>query len=176
MARCQLQHRGELDSLRRTLDVEEPGWAEFTLRETCRACRVHHTIHPVVGQRSYLGAPPDSGYTPRKGRGLPRAPAGRDPERWCPWHDTESTKISGRCAWGCDAEVHSHRPLLAAAATGGSLRRDQARGWVVERCPACHRDSALLPVAGGRPGRLEVRVMRLVEGRPVAQLSLGGMR
>lgn len=82
------------------------------------------------------------------------------PKGWCRWHQTPTPKLEARCSY-CRTRVHTHRDRLAEA-------KRQGEGFVVERCPACHRPNALRELYGGgdRVGALAMENDALVvQGR-----------
>lgn len=78
--------------------------------------------------------------------------------RGCQWHSSRTPRLEASCAY-CQSIVHTHKELLDQA-------QRQGEGFVLERCPACHRLNALRRLYGGRGllGALAVE-----DGAPVVQ-------
>ena len=152
----------EMADLKRSMDRDEPGWAETTVW-----CYWHRERHTLVSEERQLQLPPGISVEPAPTRGhrLPPLPANA-PEGYCRWHKTPSPELSAPCAWEtCRRPVHVHQDALGAVKSGRA-----AQGYLVERCPVCHRYNAVFPVYGKRA----VRTSKLADGAPVLQLTMGG--
>ena len=141
------------------MDRDEPGW--LTTSFLCPNCGEYHDLVSEVKQLRMDAASnpvvptPKSGVPPIK----PGAPRG-----WCPWHETASPKFSAPCAWGCNARVHVHQEDLGPVKSGRA-----EKGYMVARCPACHRDNAVHPAYGKGGG---IRTAKLDGDTPVVQLKM----
>jgi phage FluMu protein Com len=149
----------ELDSLRASLDRDEPGWTEH--RFWCYGCRVEHVLTPSRPQGRLLpaAAPLDGGR--RTWRTKTAEPAAR--ADWCVQHGTASRELTAPCAY-CDKPLHVHQDALGAVKSGR-----EGRGYLVEQCPRCGQPNAVQPVYG----KYAIRTARLEDGAPVLQLTLG---
>ncbi len=151
--RCALQYA---KSLRAGLDRDYPGWTVELI--WCPWHREKHEIISDIRQAPLLASPVSrTGATFHRPSHRPR------PVGWCPWHETASPQLTAPCAY-CDTQLHVHQPELAKVKSGR-----QELGYLVERCPACHRYNAVIP-AYGLGG---IRTSRLADGAPVLQLKLG---
>lgn len=158
---CVLDMAKEMEDFKRSLDRDEPGWEETTFW-----CFWHLERHTLVSETKQLhlipGDPMD--LAPSHSRHLPPLPANA-PEGYCRWHKTASPELSAPCAWEtCRRPVHVHQDAMGAVKSGRA-----AQGYLVERCPVCHRYNAVFRVYG----KQAVRTSKLVDGAPVLQLTMG---
>ena len=153
MKACALDYA---DELRRSLDQDKPGWTVEMVR-----CPLHGGYHELVanpGQRPLSG-----GSDEAAGR---RKPAQRfallEGGLRC-FHQSRAPALSGPCAH-CGTTLHTHQDLLGRVKSGRL-----GKGYIEERCPACHRSNAVFP-AYGVGG---IRVMRVADGEAAMQMKLG---
>ena len=150
--------------IRFAMDRDESGW--LTTSFLCPVCRDYHDLVSDDKQLGMGSDPVNQGIHPQK-RGLPPVKRGA-PEGWCIWHETASPQLSAPCAWEtCSVPVHVHRDALGAVKSGRS-----EKGYMVERCPKCHRYNAVFPTFGGKPG---IRTMKLQGNEPVLQMKMARM-
>ena len=152
---CRLEYAEEL---RRSNDRYDPQWAVDSIW-----CPLHQEYHefsrdiPQVPMA--IGASerpsPLPGKTRQKKFSL--LPDGRA----C-FHDNSSPAVSGPCPH-CGTILHVHQDMLGPLKSGR-----HGTGYLEERCPACHRWSAV-HAAYGLGG---IRTSKLAEGGPAMQMKL----
>jgi hypothetical protein len=123
--------------MRRGLNRDQPGWTAETY--ICPAC---HDYHDIISTEKQLGLGEEGPRSPSSGTGrrMPSAPAGA-PVGWCVWHETASPKVEGPCAY-CGTSLHVHEDAIAHVTKGDGATR---AGWLVQKCPACHKANAVHP-------------------------------
>jgi len=162
--KCPLTDR-MVQSIKRDMDRTDPGWTETEVR--CPPCQIRHVIVSDQRQLEMLRASNPDDQLPAKTHRLPRLKPGT-PENWCRWHETTSPELAAPCAWEtCRARVHVHRDALGAVRSGRA-----GAGFLVQRCPACHRYNYVQPIYGGRPG---IRTAKAENGAPVLQMAFRRM-
>ena len=169
LRKCALEMPEIMDSLRESMDREEPGWTDTTF--FCPFCRDDHVlvseekqfqlIPPELRVRDRSGHP-DSTGTPPLNRGIPPLKHNA-PEGWCRWHESASSQLTAPCAY-CRTPVHVHQDALGRVKSGR-----EGKGYLVQRCPACHRFNAVHPVYSKKG----IRTSKLEDGAPVMQLTMG---
>lgn len=155
-----LSCRAAMQTMRVSLDRDEPGWTETTFY--CPCCRDDHTV--VSDSKQLQLTPGATAVPPPKHSGLPPVKRGR-PEGWCRWHETASAQMAAPCAY-CRTPVHVHQDAMGHVKSGHA-----GQGYLVQRCPACHRYNAVYPVHGKRA----IRTSKLEGNAPVMQLTMGRM-
>lgn len=149
--------------IRQAMDRDEPGWTESSY--FCPACRVWHDIISETKQlQLWSEAPVDADPSPANTRRLPPMKPGA-PEGWCRWHNSASPQLSAPCAY-CGTTVHVHRDALGKVRSGAA-----EQGYLIQRCPACHRYNAVHPTYG----KAEIRTSKLEGDTPVMQMTMGRM-
>ena len=165
MPHCILNMRKEIEDFKVRMNLDEPGWVETEVR-----CQGHRTWHVLLSddRQGALLAEMREAHTPDggepRGHRLPPIPAGK-PETWCRWHETASPQLVAPCAW-CGTALHVHQDALGTVKSGRT-----GQGFLVQSCPACHRDDAIYPVYGKRA----IRTSKMEGETPVMQLTFGRM-
>ena len=159
---CRIR-KADWESFRQSMDRDEPGWTETTI--FCPSCREDHVL--VSDEKQFQLLPGQVASPPQvKHRGLPSIKAGA-PDGWCRWHETASPQLTAPCAWEtCRTPVHVHQDAMGRVKSGNA-----GQGYLVERCPACHRYNAVYPVYGKRA----IRTSKLEGDGPVMQLTMARM-
>ena len=151
-----------VEELRHELDRETPNWTEHEF--FCRWCRKYHIIVPGEHQvRMSAGAIPGQLHagTPRRRRPLPAIPPGAS-ENYCRWHQASSPELHAACVW-CGTDLHVHQDALGRVKAGRA-----GKGYLIQKCPACHRENAVRPVRDKKA----ITTAKLEDGVPVVQMSL----
>lgn len=162
---CALDYAREL---RRSLDLEKPGWVRELVR--CPHHGGYHELLPADGQLFSVATDgQDSGAERRPLVRFRLLPGGLS----C-FHESKADVLAAPCAH-CGAMLHAHKDALGRVKSGRQ-RGDRAeaksevpvgRGYLEERCPACHRANAVFP-AHGLGG---IRTAQLAEGAPAMQMK-----
>lgn len=155
-----------IKTMRHAMDGNHPGWTETSF--WCPGCRQTHTLVSAEKQLQMQMISGRAGAHPSAsgGRRPPRMKPGA-PEGWCHWHETASPQLATPCAWEtCRTSVHVHRNALGPVKSGRA-----GKGFLVERCPACHRYNAIHPTYG----RNAISASKLEGGIPVLQLNMRGI-
>lgn len=91
-------------------------------------------------------------------------PRRRHPPNWCRWHETATAAVVALCAHCGTARLHVHTQQVVAA---------KRQGYIIERCPACHRYNAVMAAhRGGGVGTLKMEDGQLVRE---PEMALGRM-
>ena len=147
--------------MRKGMDRDYPGWTEETF--FCPACREDHVLVSDAKQLQFVPGQ-DLHSSSTNQRSLPPIPAGA-PEGYCRWHQTASPELSAPCAY-CQTQLHVHQDAMGHVKSGQT-----EQGYLIQRCPACHRENAVHPIYGKRG----VRTSKLEGDSPVLQMTMGRM-
>ena len=158
--KCVLSMARELKSLAAAMDRDKPGWADMTI--LCPGCRDDHVI--ISGTKQLQLVPGEIPDVKTRRSHLPPLKPGA-PEGWCRWHETASPELAAPCAWEtCRTPVHVHQDALGQVKSGAA-----GKGYLVQRCPACHRYNAVHPVYGKKG---TIRTSKLDGATPVLQMAM----
>ena len=149
--------------MRAGMDRDYPGWTETSF--LCPAC---HEYHELVSKAKQLQLVPGAA-PPAKTHHRPLPPIKANaPEGYCRWHETASPQLEAPCAWEtCRTPVHVHKDALGKVKSGR-----EGKGYLIQRCPACHRSNAVHPTYG----KAGIRTSKLEGDSPVLQLDMDVIR